>query len=65
MARPNKPVIGNLYSPQDQSHMHGGTPFQCAPMKEGRVLLLRLKPDHDPDAPHIVDWGSSNDPKVR
>ena len=64
MAPPNKPVIGNLYSPRVQSDMHGGTPYQCAPMKEGRVLLLRLKPDHNPDAPYIVDWESSNDPKV-
>ena len=24
MAPPNKPVIGNLYSPKEQSDMHGG-----------------------------------------
>ncbi len=65
MAPPNEPVIGNLYSIQDQSYMHGGAPFQCAPMKEGRVLLLRLTAGNNPDAPHIVDWGSSRDPKVR
>ncbi len=65
MARPNKPVIGDLYSPQDQSDMHGGNLQQCAPMKEGRVLLLRLRPDHDPDAPHIVDWEQPNDERVQ
>ena len=34
-------------------------------MKEGRVLLLRLTPGNNPDSPHIVDWGSFRDPKVR
>jgi|SRR5215213_5554232 len=62
---PNKPVIGNLYSPKEQSAMHGGTPFRCAPHKDGRVLLLRVKPRLNPDAPRIIDWESPNDPKVR
>jgi hypothetical protein len=26
---------------------------------------LRLIPEHNPDAPYIVDWESSNNPKVR
>ena len=65
MAPPNTPVIGNLYSPKEQSDMHGGNLQQCAPMKEGRVLLLRLRPDHNPDAPYIVDWGLPNDERVQ
>ncbi len=64
MASPNEPVIGNLYSPKDQSDMHGGNQQQCAPMKEGRVLLLRVKRDHNPNAPYIVDWEDSNSPRV-
>ncbi len=65
MAPPNKPVIGNLYDMAQQHEMHGGAHQQCAPTKGGDVTLLRLTPEHDPDAPYIVDWGSSNDPKVR
>src|SRR5918997_3087239 len=65
MAPPNKPVIGNLYDMKQQSKMHGGAQQHCAPTKDGDVTLLRLTPEHDPDAPHIVDWESSNDPKVR
>ncbi len=64
MAPPNKPVTGNLYSPKEQYEMHGGNQQQCAPIKEGRVLLLRLKPDHNSDAPYIADWEASNDRKV-
>ena len=29
------------------------------------MLLLRLRPDHDPDAPYIVDWGQPNDERVQ
>lgn len=65
MATPNKPVVGNLYDMEQQHEMHGGTYQQCAPTKDGNVTLLRLTPEHDPDGPYIVDWGSSNDPKVR
>ncbi len=65
MAPPNNPVIGNLYDMKQQSKMHGGAQQQCAPTKDGDVTLLRLTPEHDPDAPHIVDWESSHDPKVR
>jgi len=65
MAPPKKPVIGNLYDMKQQSEMHGGALQQCAPTKDGDVTLLRLTTEHDPDAPHIVDWESSNDPKVR
>jgi hypothetical protein len=55
MAPPNKPVVGELYSPNEQSAMHGGTPMRCAPAKDGRVLLLRVWPERNPDAPRIVD----------
>jgi len=65
MATPNKPVIGKLYDMEQQNKMHGGPRQQCAPTKDGDVTLLRLTPEHDPDAPYIVDWGASNDPKVR
>ena len=65
MAPPNKPVVGELYAPIEQSEMHGGTPFRCAPSKEGRVLLLRVKPHLNPDTPRIIDWEASNDPWVK
>ncbi len=65
MARPTKPVVGKLYDMKQQSKMHGGPQQHCAPTKDGDFTLLRLTPEHDPDAPHIVDWESSNDPKVR
>ena len=65
MAPPNKPVIGNLYDMKQQSKMHGGPQQHCAPTKEGDFTPLRLTPEHDPDAPHIVDWESSHNPKVR
>jgi len=65
MAPPNKPVVGELYSPREQYEMHGGTPFRCAPPKDGRVLLLRVKPHLNPDAPRIIDWEASNDPWVK
>ena len=65
MPPPNKPVIGKLYDMAQQNKMHGGAQQQCAPTKDGDVTLLRLITEHDPDAPHIVDWESSNDPKVR
>jgi hypothetical protein len=35
MATPNKPVIGNLYSPREQYEMHGGNMQRCAPDKDG------------------------------
>jgi hypothetical protein len=65
MAPPKKPIIGNRYDMKQQSEMHGGALQQCAPTKDGDVTLLRLTTEHDPDAPHIIDWGASNDPKVR
>ena len=65
MAPPNKPVVGNLYDMEQQHEMHGGAYQQCAPTKDGDVTLLRLTPEHNPDAPYIVDWESSNNPKVR
>ena len=65
MATPNKPVIGNLYSPKEQYKMHGGNMQRCAPDKDGRVLLLRVKLRLNPDAPYIIDWGAPNDPWVR
>jgi hypothetical protein len=65
MATRNRPVIGNLYDMEQQHKMHGGAPQKCAPTKDGDVTLLRLILEHDPDAPDIVDWESSNDPKVR
>jgi hypothetical protein len=65
MAPPNKPVVGELYSPREQSEMHGGTPLRCAPPKDGRMLLLRVKPCLNPDAPRIIDWEASNDPWVK
>jgi hypothetical protein len=65
MAPPNKPVVGDLYSPREQSEMHGGTPVRIAPPKDNRVLLLRVKPRLNPDAPRIIDWEPSNDPWVK
>jgi hypothetical protein len=65
MAPPNNPVVGNLYDMEQQYKMHGGEYQKCAPTKDGDVTLLRLTPEHDPDAPDIVDWESPNDPKVR
>ena len=65
MAPPNKPVIGNRYDMKQQSKMHGGQQQYCAPTKDGDFTLLRLTPKNNPDAPHIVDWESSHDPKVR
>jgi hypothetical protein len=64
MATPNRPVIGNLYSPYTQSKIHGSNPHQCAPHKDGKVLLLRVHPDVNPDVPRIIDWESPNDPWV-
>jgi hypothetical protein len=63
MAPPNKPVIGNLYDMERQHKMHGGAHQHCAPTKDGDVTLLRLTPEHNPDAPYIVDWELSNNPK--
>jgi hypothetical protein len=65
MAPPNKPVVGELYSPREQYEMHGGNQQRCAPDKDGRVLLLRVKPHLNPDAPRIIDWEASNDPWVK
>ncbi len=65
MGTPNEPVIGNLYSPREQYEMHGGNMQRCAPDKDGRVLLLRVKPRSNPDAPRIIDWEEPNDPWVR
>jgi hypothetical protein len=65
MATPNKPIIGKLYSPREQYKMHGGNMQRCAPDKDGRVLLLRVNPRSNPDAPRIIDWGAPNDPWVR
>ena len=65
MAPPNKPVVDELYSPIEQSEIHGGTPFRCASSKDGRVLLLRVKPRLNPDAPRIIDWEAFNDPWVK
>lgn len=65
MGTPNEPVIGNLYSPREQYEMHGGNMQRCAPDKDGRVLLLRVKPRLNPDAPRIIDWEGPNDPWVR
>ena len=65
MATSNKPVVGNLYDMEQQHEMHGGAPQKCAPTKDGDFTLLRLIPEHNADAPYIVDWESSNNPKVR
>jgi len=65
IATPNKPVVGSLYDMEQQHEMHGGAPQKCAPIKDGDFTLLRLIPEHNADAPYIVDWESSNDPKVR
>ena len=65
MVTPNKPIIGKLYSPREQYEMHGGNMQRCAPDKDGRVLLLRVKPRLNPDAPRIIDWEASNDPWVK
>jgi hypothetical protein len=65
IATPNKPVVGSLYDMELQHEMHGGAPQKCAPIKDGDFTLLRLIPEHNADAPYIVDWESSNDPKVR
>jgi hypothetical protein len=65
MATPNRPVVGKLYDMEQQHDMHGGQLQWCAPTKDGYFTLLRLNPDRNPDAPRIVDWESSNDPKVR
>ncbi len=65
MATSDKPIIGNLYSPREQYEMHGGNMQRCAPDKDGRVLLLRVKPHSNPDAPRIIDWEAPNDPWVR
>jgi hypothetical protein len=65
MAPPNKPVVGELYSLREQYEMHGGNMQRCAPDKDGRVLLLRVKPDLNPDAPGIIDWEAPNDPWVK
>jgi hypothetical protein len=55
MAPPNKPVVGNLYDMEQQHEMHGGAYQQCAPTKDGDVTLLRLTPEHNPDA-HVSMW---------
>jgi hypothetical protein len=65
MALPNKPVVGNLYDMEQQHEMHGGAIQQCAPTKDGDVTLLRLTPEHNPDAPYIADWETSSNVKVR
>ena len=65
MAPPNKPIVGELYSSIEQSEMHGGTLFRCAPPKDGRVLLLKVKPHLNPEALRIIDWEASNDPWVK
>ena len=55
MAPPQKPVIGKLYTMKQQHEMHRGEYQKCAPTLGGEVTLLRLKPEHNPDAQDIAD----------
>jgi len=58
------PVVGQTYSPQEQANMHGGSPFQCAPMSGGKVTLLRFRPEWNPEAPGTIQWHTKDDPKL-
>jgi hypothetical protein len=50
------PTVGKLYSCREQSAMHGGNIQRTAPGRDGKITLLRVKPQLNPDAPQIIDW---------
>ena len=55
------PTVGKLYSPREQSAMHGGNVQRTAPDKDGKITLLRVRPEQNPDAPQIIDWAHPQD----
>jgi hypothetical protein len=55
---------GKKYKTNDEiCAEHGGNPKACAPIRDGRVLYLRVTPQMNPDAPHVILL-SSEKPKV-
>ncbi len=50
------PKVGELYSCLEQSEMHGGNIQRTAPDRDGKITLLRVRPEQNPDAPEIIDW---------
>ena len=42
-----------LYTIEEQYEFHGGARVHSAPMKEGRVVLVRVHSERNPDAPLI------------
>ncbi len=53
----DEPRIGQLYSCEEQSKMHGGNPRLTLPDSRGDVTLIRFRLDKNPDGPHIIDHG--------
>jgi hypothetical protein len=50
------PTVGKLYTCREQSAMHGGNIQRTAPDRDGKITLLRVRPEQNPDAPQIIDW---------
>lgn len=63
--RERQPTIGNLYTLEEQCGFHGGAWVQRAPMKDGKVLLLRTPLELNPDAPLMMDWRKKNSDKTQ
>jgi hypothetical protein len=63
--RERQPTIGNRYTIEEQCEFHGGNPKASAPEKDGRVVLVRVHPERNPDAPLIMDWRRRNSAKPR
>jgi len=67
MPEERQPTIGNLYTIEEQYEFHGGNQKAQAPMKDGRVVLVRVHQESNPnpDAPLIMDWRRRNSTKPR
>jgi hypothetical protein len=63
--RERQPIIGNRYTIEEQCEFHGGNPKASAPDKDGRMVLVRVHQDRNPnpDAPLIMDWRRKNTTK--
>ncbi|MDP9477037.1 MAG: hypothetical protein M3R38_15360 [Actinomycetota bacterium] len=52
-----KMQVGQLYGCAEQSEVHGGDQRSILPTSEGRVTLIRYRPDMKPDGPRVIDHG--------
>ncbi len=59
MAR-EEPRVGQLYSCEEQSEIHGGDWRSTLPDSGGKVTLIRFRSDKNPDGPRIVDHGGGS-----